>query len=133
MEWIDLFDRYGLPLTLLFAVFASVAIVGRLIWKDLIIPFRDKGLTRLSQFFDKLENFLTKAERRDTSHSNQLYQLEERFWKMDQDIEEIHDLCTSMANHLLGERTPKRRAPRPPRPQRVREEDTPPPMVTGGS
>jgi hypothetical protein len=120
-------------LTLLLAVFASVAIVARLVWKDLVIPFRDKGLTRLSSFFDKLENFLAKAERRDTSHSNQLFQLEERFWKMDQDIEEINELCTSMANHLLGERTIKRRPARPPRPQRHREEDTPPPPIAGGS
>ena len=100
------------------------------VWHDLVIPFRDTFLGRVTTFFDKLDATLdcTLARHVETIHGGD--RREEILMRVSDKVEEVRDQCERIERAVTGQSPPKR----PDRSRRQRQQQSqPPPPAPGGS
>jgi len=76
MDWTNLLQNFGVAVVSLVAMAFAIVIVSKFIAREVFLPFRDKMLTRLMTFFDRLDVTLDKLDRATDNHGTLLIKLQ---------------------------------------------------------
>ena len=127
-SWPDAVDRYGISTVILALVVLAVWYASRVLWRDVVIPVRDKVIVRINGFFDRMDSALAKAEVYHTSHVEAFDRQEELLFLIKDLTEGVDDKCSAIMRQRGMEPPPRRPRSRP-RPGKGQQ----PPPVSGGT
>ena len=117
--WLDLFTKHGLPVLMLGLIAIAIVHVWRFVTTQLIVPFRDKTLKRMEDFFNRLDASIDRMEGHQSKALERAEDHEDLLEKIHTGVLETLESCDRMEQHLDTQGRPRHRRHRvqPPPPQ----------------
>lgn len=127
MDWQRTVESLGVAGLLVLGVGVAV----RFIAKEIIIPLRDRTISRFVTFCDRLDGILDRMEVRDSQVIALLDSFKLTLKRVDERLEFVEDACERMESQLAGMAGtgPRHTAPRGPRTTQIQH---PPPAGSDG-
>lgn len=116
-SWESLLNSVGFPVFCVIIMGMAILYASRVVWRDIVIPIRDRLLARINAFFDRLDVTLTRSEQRSLLDSATLVRHEDILWRIEGIVEEMTDKCDRILSRTAGLPDPPSRPPRNPRPR----------------
>lgn len=133
MDLYRLLENFGLPVMILAVITWGARNSATVVWRDLVIPFRDKGLIRVELFIDKLDMALDKTLERhqETMHASERH--EDVSYRILEEIQDMRQRCERIAEAMDLSEAPTTQARRPRRRRNSQTKPITPPPPPGGA
>lgn len=113
MDWQRLFDTFGVPTVALIGMALAIYWVARFTAKELIIPLRERLITRIFNFFDRLDHTIDRMDTRDVQLDSKARRILEGVTRVENDLKGVKEICEKLEDWWEDSPTATPPAPSP--------------------